>query len=100
MTGAASLLASWTASAVTKLGGSGSDVMRGTDGREYLNQRGGTTTGNHSNERVVMRKIFILLASLRANLGLGKASALAILSPITIVTASLLAASVAGTANA
>jgi hypothetical protein len=46
------------------------------------------------------RRTFILLASLRANIGLGKASALAILSPIIIVTASLLAASVAGTANA
>jgi hypothetical protein len=100
MTGAALLLASRVASALIKLGGPGSDMMRGTDGRDYLNQRGETITGNHSNDRGVMRRTFILLASLRANIGLGKASALAILTPITIVTASLLAASVAGTVNA
>ena len=47
-----------------------------------------------------MRRTFVLLASLRAKLGLGKLSALAILSLITIVTASILVASVAGTANA
>jgi nitrous oxidase accessory protein NosD len=100
MTGVGLLLASLVASAVTKLGGPNSDMMRGTDGRDYLNDRSRTTIGSHSNERVVMRRTFVLLASLRANLGLGKPSALAILSPITIVTASLLAASVAGTANA
>jgi hypothetical protein len=43
---------------------------------------------------------FILLASLRAHLGLDKVSALAILSPIMVVTVSLLAASAADTADA
>ena len=40
MTGAAPLLASRVASAVTKLGCLGSDMMRSTDGRDYLNDRG------------------------------------------------------------